>query len=100
MTNSAPVQALKAEIAQLYGRRSALVADLVQYVSHARGLGDVEALDEKTKEHLAFDVVQLIANWEMAGSPPGAEDDAGAAISAIVEIEETIAALEERLPAP
>ncbi len=97
---AAPVQALKAEIAQLYGRRSALVADLMQYVSHVRGLGDADGLDEKTKEHLTFDVVQMIATWEMAGPPPGADDDAGSAISAIVEIEEAIAALEERLPAP
>jgi len=99
MTNPEPVQALKAKIAQLYGRRSALVADLVQYVSHARGLGDAEGLDEKVKEHLTFDVVQLIANWEQGGPPPGADDDAGVAISAIVEIEEAIAALEEHLPA-
>ena len=98
--NTQQIRSLKTEIAGLYERRSVLVADLIQNVSHTRGLGDADLLDEKTKEQLTFDVVQLIANWETAATPPTADDESGAAISAIVEIEEAIAALEERLPAP
>lgn len=94
-----PTRELKAEIAKLYDQRSVLVADLMQQVSHARGLGDAEGLDEKTKEHLTFDVVQMIASWEGAGQPPGPEiGETGAAVSAIVELEEAIADLEDRLP--
>ena len=33
-------------------RRSALVADLIQNVSHTRGLGDADLLDEKTKRRI------------------------------------------------
>jgi len=101
MIKTQPTRELEDQIAKLYDRRSVLVADLMQHVSHARGLGDAEGLDDKTKEHLTFEVVQLIARWEGAGPPPGADDDeAGTAVSAIVELEDAISQLEERLPEP
>lgn len=102
MSRNQPNGELKAEIAKLYDQRSVLVADLMQQISHARGLGDAGRLDEKTKEHLTFEVVRLIANWEGSGPPPDSDDgrDAAAQLSAIVELEDAISELEERLPEP
>lgn len=92
---------MKADIASLYAQRGGLMADLLQNLSHARGLGDYRAIGERTKEHLTFEIVQLIANWDGAKivDPDVITDgDVTGLLAAIVELEESISALEAQLP--
>lgn len=92
---------LRDDIANLYAKRSELMAGLLQNLSGAKGLGDYRALDPRTQEHLTFEIVQLIANWDGAKvvDPDVATDgDITGVLSSIVELEESIADLEARLP--
>ena len=101
MTSKQSTQALKAEIATLYSQRGALMADLLTRHAHARGLTDLGELDEKTREHLTFEIVQLIARWDGArstGREAVAEDDVGPILDAIVDLEDSISDLEGDLP--
>jgi hypothetical protein len=101
MTAKQSTQALKAEIAMLYAQRGALMSDLLTRHAHARGLTDLGELDEKTREHLTFEIVQLIARWDGArgaGREAAADDDVGPILAAIVELEDSISALEGDLP--
>jgi hypothetical protein len=93
---------LKAEIAGFYVRRGVLMADLLQNLSRAQELGDYRALDERTKEHLKFEIVQLIANWDGAkvvGPDVNTDGDITRILSAIADLEDSICALESQLPA-
>lgn len=97
------LQELKAEIAKLYTERSELMAGAIQIRSQAHSFGDSRALDDKTREYLIFEIVQLIANWDQgedcgADVQPDVDGDIAAILSAIVELEERIAALEGELP--
>jgi hypothetical protein len=92
---------LRADIATLYAKRGELMADLLQNLSSAQGLGDYRALDTRIQEHLTFEIVQLIANWDGANvvDPDVATDgDITGVLSSIVKLEEAISTLESRLP--
>lgn len=97
------LQELKDEIAKLYAERSELMARAIQIRSHAHSFGDARVLDDKTREYLIFEIVQLIANWDQ-GADQGADvrvdvdGDIAPILFAIVELEERIAALEGELP--
>jgi hypothetical protein len=101
MVKRRTVPSLKAEIAKLYGERAVLMADMLQNRARAHGFGDPRALDEKTKEHLTFEIVHLIASWDggkVVDPEPKADGDISVMLSAIVELEESIFALECELP--
>ncbi|HEY7674884.1 MAG TPA: hypothetical protein VH867_06630 [Burkholderiales bacterium] len=97
------LQELKAEIANLYAERSELMARAIQIRFEAHSFGDSRILDDKTREYLIFEIVQLIANWDQGADRGGnvkvdVDGDIAGILSAIVELEEHIAALEGELP--
>jgi len=101
MPTAQTTQKLKTDIAALYARRGTLMTDLLTRQAHARGLTDLGELDEKTREHLTFEIVQLIASWDGsrgAGHDAAADDDVGAILAAIVDLEDSISVLESDLP--